>query len=186
MSLHASSTATTIRRQRTATGLALALVLALALIAGCSGAQNGGGATITMPGATTTEASSGTTAAGVTTAPVGTVVTTKSGAGSWRRISPAELAGMLQQKDFVLVNVHIPYAGEIAGTDLFLPYDQAAMEMSKLPADKRAKIVLYCRSGRMSTIAAEVWADAGYTNLYELAGGFDAWTAAGYPLVGKA
>ncbi len=92
---------------------------------------------------------------------------------------------MLEHKDFVLVNVHVPYEGEIDGTDLFLPYDQAAAEMNKLPNDKGAKIVVYCRSDRMSTIAAEVWADAGYTNLYELDGGFEAWEAAGYPLVIK-
>ena len=52
-----------------------------------------------------------------------------------------------------------------------------------LPADKDAKIVVYCRSDRMSRIAAEVWAEAGYTNLYNLAGGFVAWEEAGYPLL---
>ena len=35
----------------------------------------------------------------------------------------------------------------------------------------------------MSRIAAEVWAEAGYTNLYNLAGGFVAWEEAGYPLL---
>jgi len=172
-----------IRTARTAIGLALALILTLTALVGCSGGQGGSGTT--APGSATTAAASGTTSAGATTEPLGTVVTTKSGNGSWRRLSPAELDGMLQQKDFVFVNVHTPYAGEIAGTDLFLPFDQAAAEMSKLPADKAAKIVVYCRSGRMSTIAAEVWADAGYTNLCELEGGFDAWTAAGYPMVVK-
>ena len=41
----------------------------------------------------------------------------------------------------------------------------------------------YCRSDRMSRIAAEAWAEAGYTNLYNLDGGFAAWKAAGYPLL---
>jgi phage shock protein E len=177
---------TTTHRSIGAVGLALALALILAVVAGCSG--NGStpatSATTTVAADVTT-AASGTTVTGGATAPLGTVVATKSGKGSWRRVTPAELAGMLKQKDFVFVNVHIPYAGEIAGTDLFLPYDQAAGEIGKLPADKSAKVVLYCRSGRMSTIAAEVWADAGYTNMYELAGGFDAWVAASYPMVVK-
>lgn len=98
-------------------------------------------------------------------------------------VDPAQLAAMLEQKDFVLINTHIPYAGEIERTDLFLPYDRAAELVDRLPADKGAKIVVYCRSDRMSRIAAEEWAKAGYTNLYNLNGGFEAWEAAGYPLL---
>ena len=98
-------------------------------------------------------------------------------------ISPDELAGMLEQKDFLLVNTHIPYEGEIEQTDLFIPFDRAAELIDRLPADKAAKIVVYCRSDRMSRIAAEEWARAGYTNLYNLDGGFEAWEAAGYPLL---
>ena len=98
-------------------------------------------------------------------------------------ISPAELAGMLEQKDFLLINTHVPYDGEIEQTDLFLPFDQAAKLIDRLPADKAAKIVVYCRSDRMSRIAVEEWAKAGYTNLYNLDGGFEAWEAAGYPLL---
>ena len=92
---------------------------------------------------------------------------------------------MLKEKDFVFVNVHVPYEGEIAPTDLFLPYDQAAQLVDKLPQDKNAKIVVYCRSGNMSRIAVEEWSKAGYTNLYDLVGGFRAWEDKGYPLITK-
>jgi rhodanese-related sulfurtransferase len=98
-------------------------------------------------------------------------------------VSPSELATMLEDKDFVFINTHVPYEGEIEQTDLFLQYDQAAELVDQLPADKAAKIVVYCRSDRMSRIAADVWAEAGYTNLYNLAGGFVAWAQAGYPLL---
>lgn len=101
-------------------------------------------------------------------------------------ISPSELATMLENKDFLLINTHVPYEGEIEQTDLFLPYDQAAELVDQLPRDKNAKIVVYCRSDRMSRIAADVWAQEGYTNLYNLAGGFEAWEQAGYPLLQKA
>lgn len=100
-------------------------------------------------------------------------------------IGPDELAAMLEDKDFLLINTHVPYEGEIEQTDLFLPYDQAAELVDQLPADKNAKIVVYCRSDRMSRIAADVWAEAGYTNLYNLEGGFVAWEDAGYPLLQK-
>jgi len=104
---------------------------------------------------------------------------------AFQEIDPAQLAEMLKNKDFVFINVHIPYEGEIEPTDLFLPYDEAAQLVSELPKDKNAKIVVYCRSGRMSRIAVEEWSKAGYTNLYDLVGGFRAWEDAGYPLITK-
>jgi rhodanese-related sulfurtransferase len=106
-----------------------------------------------------------------------------SAAPAYTDVSPSELATMLESKDFVFVNTHVPYEGEIEQTDLFLPYDQAAELVDQLPPDKAAKIVVYCRSDRMSRIAADVWAEAGYTNLYNLSGGFVAWEDAGYPLL---
>lgn len=109
--------------------------------------------------------------------------TTGASPAAYTDISPEQLAGMLEQKDFVLINTHVPYEGEIEQTDLFLPYDQAAELVDQLPADKSAQIVVYCRSDRMSRIAVEEWARAGYTNLFNLDGGFEAWEAAGYPLL---
>ena len=83
-----------------------------------------------------------------------------------------------------MVNVHIPYEGEIQNTDLFLPYDQIEESLDKLP-DKDSPIVLYCRSGRMSTIAAEALVALGYTRVFELNGGMVAWEQAGLPLETK-
>jgi rhodanese-related sulfurtransferase len=104
--------------------------------------------------------------------------------GSYTNVSPDELNGMLKNKDFVFINVHIPFAGNIAGTDLSIPYDQisAPENLSQLPADKNAKIVLYCRSGRMSAIAAEKLVSLGYTNIWNLAGGMADWEQAGYEI----
>jgi rhodanese-related sulfurtransferase len=110
----------------------------------------------------------------------GETVTT--GNGSYKRISPAEMNTMLKSKDFVLVNVHIPFAGNIAGTDLSIPYNEIDQNLSQLPADKNARIVLYCRSGRMSEMAAETLVSLGYTNIWDLQGGMVDWEQAGYPI----
>jgi rhodanese-related sulfurtransferase len=99
-------------------------------------------------------------------------------------ISVDQLAELMDEKDFVLVNVHIPYEGEIPQTDLFIPFNEIGDHLDELPA-KDAPIVLYCRSGSMSTTAAEVLAGEGYMNVMEVDGGFNAWKAKGYELLDK-
>ncbi|HYW82747.1 MAG TPA: rhodanese-like domain-containing protein, partial [Spirochaetia bacterium] len=85
-------------------------------------------------------------------------------------------------KDFFLVNVHLPYQGEIPQTDAFIPFDQTQARLDKYPADKSARIVLYCRSGRMSDIAARELVRQGYTHVFNLAGGMIEWESSGLPL----
>lgn len=104
-------------------------------------------------------------------------------ASGYTDVAPVQLAEMLTAKDFTFVNVHIPYDGEIEQTDAFLPFDDVDGLRAALP-DPDAKIVLYCRSGSMSTTAAQALVEAGYTNVWELDGGMNAWRAEGYTLVG--
>ncbi len=97
---------------------------------------------------------------------------------AYTNISVTELQDMLKNKDFLLVNVHTPFDGNIPGTDLSIPYDQVSQNLDKLP-DKNARIVLYCRSGRMSAMAADTLVSQGYTNIINLSGGMSAWEQAG-------
>ena len=105
--------------------------------------------------------------------------------GSHTDVNAAGLAAMLEKKDFPLINVHVPYEGEIEGTDLFIPYDEIESHLDRLPLDKNARIALYCRSGNMSASAARTLARLGYTDIWNLDGGMIAWKAAGYALVDK-
>lgn len=104
--------------------------------------------------------------------------------GSYKNISADELNSMLKDKDFVFVNVHIPFAGDIPNTDLSIPYNEVtdSTYLSLLPADKDAKIVLYCRSGRMSQIASEELVALGYTNVWNFKNGMVEWERAGFEL----
>jgi len=152
----------------------LLLLVALATLAAACGGSDTAGHSMAKP-------SSSATPGPPDTAP-GTVMTTPAG-GHYVNLDPAETASLLERPDVTLVNVHVPYEGEIEGTDLFLDYQKAAALESGLPKDKNAAILIYCRSDRMSGLAADVWADAGYTRLFNLVGGFEAWQEAGYPLL---
>ena len=102
---------------------------------------------------------------------------------SYQVITVSQLKSMLDNKYFLLVNVHVPYEGEIKGTDLFVPYNEIEQKLSKLPSDKGANIVVYCRSGSMSGIAAKTLTRLGYTNIRDVGSGMLAWEKQGFPLI---
>jgi rhodanese-related sulfurtransferase len=77
--------------------------------------------------------------------------------------------------------VHVPNEGEIPGTEAKIAFDQVMQRLDEFPAEMDAQVVLYCRSGGMSAIAARALVTAGYTNVFNLDGGFRAWIEAGYP-----
>ncbi len=131
-------------------------------------------------GAILLAACSGSTAPAATSEVVGKKISVSG--GEYTDVSVAELQTMLENKDFAFVNTHIPFEGDIPNTDLTIPFDEIDQNLDQLPADKDAKIVLYCRSDRMSGIAAETLVELGYTNIWNLDGGFNDWEAAGLPL----
>ena len=104
---------------------------------------------------------------------------------SFAAISSDQLAEELGHKVFVFVNVHSPYEGEIAQTVAFTPFDEIAENLDRLPTDRSAAIVLYCRSGRMSEIAATDLAARGFTRVSHLSGGMIDWQRSGHPVLHK-
>jgi len=99
-----------------------------------------------------------------------------------RLVDPAEFAGEVDSGRRFVVNVHVPFEGDIAGTDVAIPFDRIRADAGLLPKDRSTPLALYCRSGTMSAIAATDLAGLGYTDIVELDGGMNAWTEAGLPL----
>jgi rhodanese-related sulfurtransferase len=96
-----------------------------------------------------------------------------------------EYRAMSESTDFLVVNVHVPFEGDLPGTEASIPFDHVTAHLDRLPADRSAKILLYCKSGRMSAIAATELAKLGYTAVHDLLGGFNAWVAAGHPMAAR-
>lgn len=105
--------------------------------------------------------------------------------GTWTNVTPDRLTEMLAHKDFSFLNVKTPYIGEIEGTDLYIPYDQLSARAAELPTSKSAGILVYCRSGAESAIAAQTLLDLGYEHIWNLDGGMNAWQSSGRTLVQK-
>lgn len=103
------------------------------------------------------------------------------GDAGWTRIGAQELSETMAAEDVYLVNVHVPYEGEIPGTDAHISYEDIAAQLDQLPTSGDPKLVIYCRSGNMSTTAAQEMVAVGASDFYELEGGYLAWQAAGLP-----
>ena len=63
-------------------------------------------------------------------------------------------------------------AGHIPGA-ILIPYTQIEEKANEMLPDKDQLILVYCRSGRRSKIAAEALAELGYTNIKEFGGIID-------------
>lgn len=101
-------------------------------------------------------------------------------AEGYRQISQEEAQKMMDtEKDYIILDVRTPdeYAeGHIPGA-ICISHDSIPTDdIPELP-DKDQLIMVYCRSGRRSKLAAEQLVAQGYTNVVEF-GGINTWSGA--------
>ncbi len=96
---------------------------------------------------------------------------------SGQQITPQDAKAMLAKNPAIwLLDVRTAEeyaAGHIPGSKL-MPYDTLESFAAELPADRQTPIIVYCRSGRRSALAAETLAKLGYARIYDL-GGIQNW-----------
>jgi rhodanese-related sulfurtransferase len=98
------------------------------------------------------------------------------------KLNVEEFEGLINENVFSL-QVHTPYYAEIEGTDLVLEdWENIGKYLDKLPL-KNEPIAVYCRSGRMSGIVSQELIDLGYTMVYDLEGGMNAWESSGREVI---
>lgn len=95
--------------------------------------------------------------------------------------TPHEVSELLRTGTIQLIDVREPdehEAGRIAGDRLI---ELRRLSEAATSIDPATPVVFYCRSGARSAMATQAFANAGY-DAYNLAGGLQAWHAAGLPL----
>ena len=98
----------------------------------------------------------------------------------YRTVDIETLATILEDNSdgYTIINVHIPYAGEIDGTDSNIAFnDMDALTAALL--DKDTPVILYCRSGNMSEQATRALVELGYTQVWDVPGGMVSWQQSG-------
>lgn len=99
---------------------------------------------------------------------------------SYTNVEARELSQASEEKrnQYVWVDVRTEkeyQEGHIPNT-ILIPHDQMEQRSDELLQYKDKEIMLVCRSGNRSAIAAETLAKKGFTNLYNLKGGMLEWT----------
>jgi len=94
------------------------------------------------------------------------------------RISPAELDGLLTEDAVVLVDIRNQgevEQGRIPGS-VHIPLAQLRNRLAMLPTDR--PIVVHCAGGWRSSVAASLLRAQGFDEVWDLAGGYNAWAEA--------
>ena len=103
---------------------------------------------------------------------------------AYKTISASDARAMIQSSpNLLVVDVRTPeeYAqGHLAGA--------VNISLSDLPLrigslDPNRPILVYCRTGHRSAQASAILVNAGFTQVYNMAGGITAWINSGYPTV---
>ena len=99
---------------------------------------------------------------------------------------PVDQAAVVMQEADVVIDVREAdeyAAGHIPGA-LHASRGMLEFKLSASPELSRRdlKVVLYCKTSGRAALAAASMKDMGYLNVTSIAGGFDAWIAAGQPV----
>ena len=110
------------------------------------------------------------------TLPFGCVGCSEGGSASYDQISGAEAKALMDSESgYIILDVREQYEydeGHIPGA-ILIPYGEIADRAENELPDKDQLILVYCRSGRRSKIAAEELVKLGYTNVKEFGGIID-------------
>lgn len=100
-----------------------------------------------------------------------------------KRVSPEQAKVIIEgEKTFLLdVRTEAEHADRhIPGTDALIPLQELSRRIHELEHWKGKPILLYCRSGNRTQLAAKLLHKHGFTDVTDLKGGIQEWMSKGY------
>lgn len=97
----------------------------------------------------------------------------------------AQQGRALKEQGALLLDVREPgeyQEGHAPGSTL-IPLGQLESRLQEIRAFASRPVAVICRSGRRSARAAEILSRAGFTQVYNVQGGMNAWEAAALPMI---
>ncbi len=91
------------------------------------------------------------------------------------KISPEEAKEIMDNEEVIVLDVRTKSEydqGHIEGSVL-LPVDEISSKAEEVLKDKKAKILVYCRSGNRSATAAKTLIEMAYENVFDFGGIID-------------
>nr|WP_296748646.1 rhodanese-like domain-containing protein [Thioalkalivibrio sp.] len=105
----------------------------------------------------------------------------------YRALPPAEAVRVMNQEDALVLDVREDneFTGGRIGGARHIPLGVLKQRVKDIERFKESPVVVYCRSGARSAVAASQLVAAGFTDVTNLQGGLQAWQSAGLPVKKK-
>lgn len=104
-----------------------------------------------------------------------------------KKLPPAEAVRLINDRDARVVDVR-PVAdfkkGHLLGA-VNIPHDKLKARLTELEKDKSKPLIVYCALGGTSRESVLLLKQAGFAEVYPLAGGLNAWVGASLPVTAK-
>jgi rhodanese-related sulfurtransferase len=107
------------------------------------------------------------------------------GKASYREITAKEGKAMLDDRQVLLLDVRTPrehYTAHVPGSRL-IPLHQLQQRLTEIEDYKDKPVLVYCRSGNRSTVAAEILVKHGFKKIVALRHGILEWEKEGYKIL---
>lgn len=100
------------------------------------------------------------------------------GKEAYRNVSVDDLDNLLKDKNTILIDVRTQKEINqgVIGQPLEIELG-VGMKQKMINLDKDKKYILYCRSGKRSTLASKMMSNLGFNDVNNLQGGYVAWKA---------
>lgn len=110
------------------------------------------------------------------------------GSSGVKEVSPNDAVLLINRENAVVLDVRsaTEFAGGHVTASINVPLDALESRLGELAKYKEKPLLVNCQSGMRSTSACSVLKKAGFTRIYYLDGGMNAWAQAKLPVVKEA